>query len=343
MNTVLRLSSACLLASAALVGQSVVFPSTMTNVTNGNSYISWFPFSDGISRLQVVYDDWDLGLQPNTPITRIGFRQDSTQTSVSRLVQLEVRMGTTTSTSSTIGTTFDSNFAGTPTTVFPLGIFTLPALSSSTPNSIVWVNLTTPYTYPGGNLLVEFRVYGNNNGNQSFYYPLDSTGYVSTVTAGTQGCVHSGGQRAALASSPTQVGSYWNLYLSSAPASTALALLVAPDQTMPSPFSLSFLGLDPSCLGQIPANFASFSGSTNTGGGASWSVQVPNSLALNNFTITSQAVIFDFFVPGSLVTSNADQITFGIAPPESIVAAQGSATATTGSVYPNYGVVTLFN
>lgn len=335
--------SVALLSTASAVAQSVVFPSTMTNVATGSSYIGSFPFSNGISRMMAVYDDWDLNLAPNTPITRIGFRQDSTQASVSRLVQLEVRMGTTNNTSATLATNYDSNYAGTPAVVYPQALFTLPALTSSTPNSMVWVNLTTPYTYPGGNLLVEFRVFGNNNGNQSFYYPLDLTGFVSTVTAGSLGCLHSGGQRPVLTSQPTQIGSNWSLYLSNAPANTALALLIAPDQQMPAPYSLSFLGLDPTCLGQMPASFASFSGTTTAGGSANWSLLVPNNLAFNNFFMTSQVVAFDFFVPGNLVTSNADQVQFGVTPPESLLISQGSATAATGSVYANYGVVTFFN
>jgi hypothetical protein len=48
-------------------------------------------------------------------------------------------------------------------------------------------------------------------------------------------------------------------------------------------------------------------------------------------------------VPGGLVVSNADQIQFGIEPPASIVWSQGSASAATGIVYTNQGVVTLFN
>lgn len=336
--------SALLLSTGLLAQASIVFPSNHTNIQNGSSYNPSWPFSNGITRVQFVYEDWDLSLPNNTPITRIGFRQDGAQSGASHLLQLEVRMGGTNATASNLSSTYDNNYVGAPAIVVPQGVFTLPTLNSGSPSSIVWVNLTTPYMYTSGNLLVEFRVYGNNNANSAFTYPLDVATFVSTVTAGVQGCQNSGGQRAVLTSNPTQVGNYWYLSLSSAPANTPLALFVAPDQQLSAPYSLQSLGLDPSCMGQLPlANFASFSGSTNSGGGASWQVQVPNNLAFNNFTISSQAAILDFFVPGSLVVSNADQVQFGIAPACSMLYSQGSATAATGSVLNNFGIVTLFN
>ncbi|MEO6594081.1 MAG: hypothetical protein ABIP94_04945 [Planctomycetota bacterium] len=333
------------LLSAGLLAQgSYVFPSTHATIPNGSSYISNVPFSAGISRIQIVYEGWDMTLPVNTPITRIGFRQDSTQTSVSRILQLEVRMGQTSATATSLSTTFDNNYLGAPAIVYAQGLFTLPALSAATPNSIVWVNLTTPYVYTGGNLLVEFRVLGNNNANAGFYYPLDLATYVSTVTPGVQGCLNSGGQRAVLTSNPTAIGSNWYLSLSSAPANGPIAIFVAANQQLSAPYSLSIIGLDPSCQGQLPVgNLASFSGTTNSSGGTSWSVPVPYNLALNNAYMSSQVVALDFFVPGSLVVSNADQIQFGVNPAESFLVSQGSATSMTGSIYANYGIVTLFN
>lgn len=333
-----------LLAAGVTAQTSIVFPSSHQNIANGASYTGSEPFSAGISRIQLLYEDWDLNLPANTPITRIGFRQDGSQTSVQRLLQLEVRMGTSLLTATTMSSTFDNNFLGASTVVYPLSLFTLPALSSATPNSVVWVNLTTPYTYPGGNLLVEFRVYGNNNGNQSFYYPLDKANFVSNISSGTPGCPHSGSQTPVLTSQPTQIGSNWYLYLSQAPANTAIALFMSAGQQLVPGYSLGMLGLQPSCLGQLPTTgLVSFSASTNSGGGASWTVPVPNNLAFYNFTISSQVVAFDFFSPGYLVVSNGDQVTFGAAPAEGMVYASGSATATTGSAYGTWGIVTLFN
>jgi hypothetical protein len=333
-----------LLAAGAFAQSSIVFPSTHATIPDGSSSIYWFPFSNGVSRAQIVYEDWDLGVPANTPITRIGFRQDAAGAGApARQLQLEVRMGTTTAGAATIGSGFDANWAAPPTTVFGPGLYALPAIVPSN-LAVVWVNLTTPYQYPGGNLLVEFRVAANNNGNQAFSYPLDFGDFVSPVTAGVPGCLHSGNQRPVLTSFPTLVGTNWMLQLAQAPASTPVVLFVAPGAPMTAPYGLQVLGLDPSCQGQLPLlNLVSLGGLSNTSGYAFWNVPVPGGLAFNGFTMTSQVVALDSFVTGGLVVSNADQISFGIHPPASIVWSQGSASAATGIVYPNQGVVTLFN
>lgn len=339
----IRLLSATLLLGAGLAAQSIVFPSTHATIANGASSIDWFPLSSGISRQQIIYEAWDLNIPVNTPITRIGFRHDPSYSSVARQVQMEVRVGTTAATSATIGSNFDNNFVGTPTTVFPTGLYTLPAFTTQTGGQF-WINFTTPYTYTGGNLLVEFRVYANNNGNQSFSYGIDRALYVSPVTSGVAGCQHSGNQTPTLQHYPTAIGANWQMALNSAPANTPIALFVAGGQPMSAPYSLANIGLQPSCFGQLPlTGLTSFGGVTGGSGNASWNIPVPNNLALNNFVVSAQVVAIDFFSPGTLVVSNASQVQFGVNPPASIVYSTGSATATTGSVYGNYCPVTFFN
>ena len=248
----MRATASLLCFASSLFAQSVVFPSSHANIPDGSSSMYWFPFAAGISRGQIVYEDWDLNVPANTPITRIGFRQDATGGAApARLVQMEVRMGITGAAAATLGNSFDANYVGSPAVVFAQGPFTLPAIVP-TNLGIVWVNLTTPFQYPGGNLLVEFRVFANNNGNQPFNYQLDMGGFVSPVTAGVQGCLHSGNQRPILSSFPTLVGTNWTMQLQQAPASTPLAWFLAPGQPMTAPYGLQALGLDPSCQGQLP-------------------------------------------------------------------------------------------
>lgn len=339
----MRTLTIALSLTASLAAQSIIYPSSHQNIANGSSYNGSWPFSAGISRAQFVYEDWDLNIPANTPITRIGFRQDSTQAAATQLLQLEVRIGTTLATATTISNTFDNNFSGAPTTVFPLGLFTLPTLTS-TSNAIIWVNFNAPWVYPGGNLLAEFRVYGNNNGNQGFYYPLDLGTFVSPLNHGVPGCPHSGNQTPVLTNSATQIGSNWYMTLSGAPAGTAVALFISAGQPLVPGYSLGVLGLQPSCLGQLsPTGLASFSASTSGSGSVQWNVPVPYNLALNNYTISSQAVAFDFFSTGFLVVSNGDSVRFGVSPAETMVYASGSATAATGSPYANFGIITLFN
>tara|TARA_R110002072_G_scaffold273219_4_gene433846 strand:+ start:41664 stop:42707 length:1044 start_codon:yes stop_codon:yes gene_type:complete len=345
ISSLRSVSAICLLAASA-AAQSIVFPSDHTNIGNGSSSLSWIPFSSAAPfRAQIVYEDWDLGLPMGTPISRIGFRQDGATNSASEQVIMEVSMASTSATASTMATSFAGNYVGTPTVVYPQGLFTLPALSSATPSSIVWIDLPAPhYVYGGGNLLVEFKIFLNSNGNQAFSYRLDRATYISQVTAGVPGCMHSGGQTPTLASSPTRVGSNWNLYLSAAPSNSPMALFLAPAQQLAAPYSLGALGVDPSCQGQVPlGSYVALGGNTNSGGAYSWSIPVPNMLVFNDYYMTSQAVAFDYFSPGKLVVSNADQVQFGINPAASILFGTGSTTATTGSVYANYGLVTLFN
>lgn len=335
------------LCTAAAAQTSIVFPSDHQNIANGDASISWFPFSSGVSRMQIVYDAWDLQLPANTPITRIGFRQDGSATAASQLLQLEVRMGRTLGTSTTLGTTYDTNFQGASNTVFGPALYTLPGFTSATTAAPVWINLTTPYVYDGtSNLLVEFRVLSNNNGNQSFSYPLDMAGFVSPVVAGVQGCPHSGGQRPVLTSQPTRVGGNWSVSLGSGPANSLILLCLAPGQAMTAPYSLQpyVAGIAPSCQGQLPlTGLVVMSGFTNSGGGLSWSVPVPNDRSFNDLVISSQVAALDFFVPGGVALSNADQVQFGIAPAMTVLYSQGNANAAVGSLYPNTGAVTLFN
>jgi hypothetical protein len=73
---------------------------------------------------------------------------------------------------------FDQNYATTPTTVFGPGLFTLPNLrdpSSPLPNGVFWLTLATPFVFnpANGNLVVEYRIYGNSAGGAAFLYYLD--------------------------------------------------------------------------------------------------------------------------------------------------------------------------
>jgi hypothetical protein len=333
----------CLFLAGGLAAQaSVVFPSNHATITNGSTSIDWSPLSSGISRQQIVYDAWDLGIPANTSITRIGFRQEPGASSVARQVQMDVRMNITTATSSTLSATYDNNFNGAPTTVFAQGLFTLPAFTS-TQSNVVYINLTTPFLYTGGNLLVDFRIYANNNGNQAFSYYLDRATFVSPVLNGVSGCPHSGGPAPVLTTYPTAVGATWQQNLASAPASAPGVMLITVGAPLATPYSLQALGLQASCQGQVPAGFAAFGIATGISGTNYTGIPLPNSLGLNNLVATSQVAIFDLFSPGSLVVSNAVQVTFGANPAATILWSQGSATATAGSVYANYCPVTFFN
>lgn len=344
----------CLAAALAvlptlLVAQTTVtFPSDHANLEGQYSSTN-FPYAYGVSRLQAVYEAWDLGIAPGTPITRIGVRQNGTQSAVTRSVQVEVRMGYTMHTAANLGTNFDNNYVGAPQTVFGPALFALPQLNTTQPGQqAVWLNITTPFTYQpaNGNLVIEWRVIANNNGNAAFSYPLDRATFYSPVTASSSpGCPHSGNATATLTSSPAAAGSNWNIAVNSAPASSFVFLGIDVGGTLVPSFSLQpyVAGIDPACVGTVnPLNLSLATALTNAQGYYRWTVAVPNSLSFNNLRMASQALIPDFFAPGGVVTSNGDQIEFGIDPAQTFLVSQGNVNASTGTLYANYGLVTLF-
>ena len=73
-----------------------------------------------------------------------------------------------------------------------------------------------------------------------------------------------------------------------------------------------------------------------------FSVPIPNERVFNNLVLSTQAFCLDFFSPGNLVVSNGDQVQIGIDPAMSLLWSTGSATAAAGSVYANWGAITLF-
>ena len=341
--------AASLTFSAFATAQTVfTFPSDHANVAGSTAAFS-YPYSNGISRVMAVYESWDLGVAPGTAITRIGVRQDGTQTSVARSLQLEVRMGYTQRTADNLLNNYDNNYAGAPQTVFGPALYALPALTNQQPGGqVIWLDLSTPFVYQpaNGNLLVEWRVLANNNANQSFSYPLDRATFLSPVTNGfTVGCPNSAGGTATLTSQPTAIGDNWRIAVNGAPASSLVVIAVSPGVPLGSPFSLQALipGIQPSCQGFLAGGFEVFSATTNINGFYQWTVPVPdNRVAFNDFTISSQALILDFFSPGGIVVTNGDQVQFGIDPAMTLLWSTGNASAVTGNLTPNYGLITLF-
>tara|TARA_R110002072_G_scaffold174303_5_gene329519 strand:+ start:15885 stop:16943 length:1059 start_codon:yes stop_codon:yes gene_type:complete len=340
-----------LLLGAVLVGQiDATFPSDHAVLLDGQGSQNWFPYSYGVSRMQAVYEAWDLNIPAGNQITRIGFRANGTTIAYGESLNLQILMGQTDETADSLTNNFAANYFGAPTTVFGPGLFQMPDLNNVlNPNPdgpYIWVNLTTPFTFdPSKNLLVEWRVLANSNGGASFPYTLDRAAFVSPITTGPAGCQHSGGQTPSLTSQPTKVGGTWYNNLSQGPGNQPVILFINVGTQLAPQFPLAtvFAGVDPSCFAQVsPVALFSLSGTTGNTGYKSFSVPIPDNLAFNNFVISSQAFCFDFFSPGGLVVSNGDQVEIGADPAMSVLWNQGNATAPTGNVYRNYGVVTLF-
>jgi hypothetical protein len=349
MNATKSLS---LLALAAVLPAQTVatFPSDHATIPNGQGGQNWFPYAYGVSRMMAVYEAWDVGVPSGHQITRIGFRADGLTQAIGKSLQLQVRMGQTDRTAQTLQSNFDNNWFGTPTSVFGPALFVMPDLNNvANPNpdgNVIWLTLTTPYTFdPSRNLLVEWRVLANSNGGAAFPYQLDRAQFESPIVTGPQGCQHSGNQIPDLESRETKVGGTWYLDLYQAPASQPLLLCLNVGAPLTSPYPLApiFPGLPVSCLGQIsPVGLFTIGGTANSSGYNLWSVPIPNDRVFNDAILSSQAICFDFFAPGGFVVSNGDQMQIGIDPAMTILYHQGSATNPTGSLWANYGIVTLF-
>jgi hypothetical protein len=352
----IRQISVLFLLAIGLAAQNVaIFPADYANVADGPFNSPNLPLANGTGRGQVVYEQWDLPVPIGASIRRLGFRQDSALTTMDagRGLQLEIRMGYTTATSANLSTTLDSNFAGTPVTVFGPAVYQLPNLRDTAnplPDGRFFIDLTTPFVYSPAanqNLLVEYRIYGNSAGGSSFNYRLDRADFYSPVVNGTAGCPHSGGGTPTLALSPVRTGSSFSATIASGPGNSFAVLLLAIGSPLVQPFSLQpfVAGIAPACQGQIPVlGASSMTGFTSGTGAATFTLNIPNQrVPYNDLIVGSQAAFFDLFAPGGLVVSNGAQVQIGIQPQTTVVWGSGPPSAvTTGSQNLRYCPVALF-
>lgn len=353
MNTPRSVLSFALLCCATIAQTTQVFPSDYTAVAEGPFNSPNLPLANGTSRTQCLYDSVALPIASGQQITRLGFRQDATQTAMNagRSLQLEVRMGYSTFTAANVTATFDTNYSAPPVTVFGPALFVLPNLRDTAnplPNGQFFLNLTTPFVYApaGRNLIVEYRVFGTSGGGTAFNYVLDRADYYSVVTSGPAGCVHSGGGPAVLVTQPTRPGQYFDATVNAAPANTVGVMAISVGSGLVPAYSLTavFGGISPTCMGQLsPAGLATLGGATSANGYMNHYFLIPNNLAFAGLPISSQGLFLDFFAPGGVVVSNGAEVVTGTNPRTSVVYAQGAPTGSlTGSVAYNYCPVAFF-
>jgi hypothetical protein len=354
MNARTLIPAAVLAATTGLAAQqTAVFPAEYTAVAEGPFNSPNLPLANGTSRVLVVYDRADLAVPEGASITSIGFRQDATLTAMDtgRALQLEVRMGFTAASAVAPSTTFDTNYDGTPVTVFGPALFQLPNLRDTNnplPNGRVTIPLATPFVFApaGRNLVVEYRITGNSGGGTSFNYRLDRADFFSPVNTGAPGCATSGNLVPALNAAPVRVGATLQLTGTNGPANSfgVIAIDVGGRLAAPFPLGAVFGGIAPGCTGQVlPTNLATLGAATTASGGFTASYAVPNVPALNDLWIAHQALLIDVFAPGGLVVSNGVEVQVGIRPRSSIVAAQGlPSQLTTGSLNTSYCPVAFF-
>ncbi len=336
------------------LGQNVaIFPDEYIAVPEGPFNSPNLPLANGTSRVQCLYEAIDIAVPSGHSITKLGFRQDGDLTTMDtgRIINLEIRMGYTTLTAATMSTTYATNYATPPVTVFGPANITLPNLrdiSNPLPNGQFFVTLSTPFSYvpAGQNLIVEYRCFGNSGGGSPFNYRLDRANFYSPIVSGPAGCPHSGGGTPNLTVQPLAQGMSYTASATACPGNSPGLLAVSLGTSLATPFPLNavFAGVNPLCTGQVsPQNLLTPNIQSDGSGNMNLSFTVPNNPVFADLLITSQALFLDLFAPGGLVVSNGVQVQVGARTRSSILHAAGAPTSvTTGSVNANYCPVAFF-
>ncbi len=155
--------------SGNLTGQ--VVPAAFRKVMGNNA--NFYPLGRGNMRYQQVFLSSEL---LNAKMTGVSFRQDDrTSGRNGRSISLEILMGYTTKTPSTLTTSFAGNYAGSPALVFR-GTVKLPNLTGTNQDPrkfAVNIKFQRPFLYAqtrSRNLLVEFK----NHSSGNFIYSMDA-------------------------------------------------------------------------------------------------------------------------------------------------------------------------
>lgn len=333
---------ALLLSPLGFAQNTTVFPGDWAS-REGNTSENRLPLSNGISRCQIVYDRIDLPITSGHQITEVGFRQDAAVASTGRSVQLAIYMGGTTKNATTLTNNFANNNDGTALTlVYGPTIYNLPTFTTATTNQEFWIPLVTPYTvHANENLLVEYVVTANSNGNAAFNYNIDEGSYYTATQSIGTGCQSSAGQVPLLTvSSASYLGGSLSYSLTRAPSSSLVWLNL---DTVPfAPLDLALFGA-PGCTLYTPPTIA-IPGQGNTSGSASFSFALPATPALLHTTMYGQSLIFDLFGNAlGFVMSNGTSATLGMLPLATQIYSTGSTVATTGTIRRNAVAVSLFH
>ncbi len=335
--------AATLATSGANAQKRVFFPADHAN-TEGYSFDSRFHLSNGISRNQYFYDRRDLHLPDKARITRIGFRQDGRFKLTGRRVQLEILMGASKATPSTLSRTFAKNYAGSPVTVMNKRIVTLPSFAiprKSPSTNIVWLQLDRPYTFDAAkSLVVDLRVFANDNGGKAFSYPLDFARYAEIHETFGVGCKTSSNSLPILTSGAAVLGTGWRYSIRSAPGN-AVNIAILGSRKLPG-LDLSGLGA-PGCRLYVDLLIVAGAGATTAQGNLSGTIPIPNVGALLGAKVPMQCLQSDLFANKfGFVFTNGIRAQVSSNPRQGVVTASGKGDAVNGSVRSQWSLVTVF-
>jgi hypothetical protein len=302
------------------IGAGTVVPAAYANAFGGSNNV--FGFSGTPSRYQQVFAGSEL---PNAiTMTAVGLRWDnqSATSFYGAQVDLEIHVGYTTKTPTTLSSTFAANFdSGAPVTVLPRSIVTYPDNlnpPATDPRQfqlvIPWATTFTWTPTPGLNLLIEVLQRGNNN-SPGWVYVFDcgwsqSTarlyGNPDTASTGSLDGFGYGYMMSFYAltntavpllsstSKPTLANTFRIDLGQAAANSSAVALLGLSNTNAGSytlPLDLGFLGA-PGCLLLCSPDDSQFT-PTSAQGLAHRSYNIPNNFGLLGMPIWNQFLVLD--------------------------------------------------
>lgn len=336
-----------LAASSVLSAQVAVVPSDHTTI-EGSSNDNRFPFSAGVARFQAIYSNWDVKIPNGAQIKKIGVRADAATASAGHQIQVEVTMAMTTNYGNP-SRTFATNHEVNPVVVFAKKIVALPPIAKHTGSgaspATVMLTLDTPYTYDASkHLVVDYRVYGNDNGNQPWAYTIDRASFYSERETFGQSCNTSGALTPVHSVSGAELGGGWTMSLTKGLPNADGALMLGVSNTTWNgamlPISLGFLGAANCSLWIGPIVTVPIR--LSAAGNFSATLRPPFDLSFYGGKVYTQIVFADLFAPGSIVSTNGAAATLGVAPQMKVVTATNNADATTGSVSISPGYVSVF-
>lgn len=340
--TVLALGAATVLGPGALAQNQTVFPSDHANYEGEYSQTA-YPFSGGVRRQQAVLDRWDVKVPHGRSITKVGVRPDGTSSSPAFKVQMEILMGHSTLEIAQVKATFAQNYDGNPVTVFTKKIFDLPALTApmSPPSKTpVLVPLDTPFQYDSAkNLVIDWKLFGNSNGNNPWSYWMDQGNFFSATSRYGTACNTSANKTPEASAYPAELGGYAGFSLKDMIANTPMSLIINLQAQVP-PLPLDFLGATGCSLHVDPTNAIVLNVRSTSSGSHSLQFVLPAWRQFYGQSLNGQYVALDAFANNAgIVTTNAAAATLGIKAQVCYVAATGDAEATTGGLQRNAGYV----
>jgi hypothetical protein len=334
--------------TAQLSSQTVhIIPKDHAKAEGYNSGIS--PLSNGINRTMYIFDKWGVTVPNGGFIQKVGFRQDGFRAAAGKKIQVQIFMGHTIQPLDKVSSIFSKVYSTPRQEVYTKKIYQLPTFSvppKAPSTQLIMLPLDKPFKYDATkNLVLEYVVHANSNGNKRFNYPTDLAKFISPSAVFGKGCLTSGSKSPLLKFSSSYIGGSLSAFLSNGPASSGGLIFYGLSNkkligTIPLPLSLDFLGAKGCKLFvdiQLPLAF-----STSSSGSGVKRFLLPNDPKLYGIKVFAQTLNLDLFANNAgYVTSNGASVVIGAFPPVARMYS-ASLSAKSSFVSRNWGDVHAF-